>query len=126
VAPNSGVRKEISGLLSRARWGAPLFSLVVAASFLYLPPHWPSLFAGIGLGVGAFLLAILSWKHYHPWFSWAIWVIPTAAGFAAIMGHYGASGEASVLHLFFQAAWAGLAVFLLLAFLLRRKLMQWI
>ena len=126
MAVNSGVRNEVSGLLSRARWGAPLFSLVVVASFFYLPPHWPSLIAGIALGVGAFLLAILSWKHYHPWLSWAIWVVPTAAGFAAIIGHYGATGEASPLQLFLQAGWAGLAAFLLLAFLLRRKLMQWI
>ena len=101
-------------------------SLIVLASFLYLPPHWPSLIAGIMLGMAAFLLAVLSWKHYHPWLSWMIWVVPTAAGFAAMIGHYGASGETSVFHLLFQASWAAVAVFLLLAVVLRRKLMQWV
>ena len=126
MAANSHIRNEFAELSSRARWGGPLVSLVVVASFFYLPPHWPSLTLGVGLGVAAFLLAVVSWRYHHPWLSWALWIIPTAAGFAAIVGHYGASGEASFLHLFFQAGWAGLAAFLLLAVVLRRKLLQWI
>ena len=120
------LRRELATLSDRARQCAPLVGSLVLASCLFLPPHWPSLAAGIGLGAAAFALAVLSWQVYHPWLSWAIWILPTSAGFAAIVGHYATAGEASAFNVLFQATWAGIAVFLLLASKLRRRLLQWV
>ena len=120
------LRTELATLSERAGSCALPLAYLVLTSCLFVPPHWPSLATAIGLGVAAFALAVISWQVYHPWLSWTIWIVPTSAGFAAVVGYYAASGEATAFNVLFQATWAGIAVFLLLASRLRRKLMQWI
>lgn len=122
----SQLQTEVATLAERAGACAPPLAYLVLASCLFVSPHWPSLLAAIGLGVAAFALAVVSWQVYHFWWSWAIWIVPTSAGFAAIVGYYAASGEATAFNVLFQATWAGVAVFLLLTSRLRRQLKQWV
>ena len=120
------LRRDLAVLSERAGQCAPFLACLVLVSCVFMPPHWPSLVAAIGLGVAAFALAVVSWQVYHPWLSWAIWILPASAGFAAIVGYYAASGEATAFNVLFQATWAGIATFLLLAAKLRRQLLQWV
>jgi hypothetical protein len=120
------LRRDLAVLSDRAGQCAPFLASLVLVSCVFMPPHWPSLVAAIGLGVAAFALAVVSWHVYHPWLTWTIWILPASAGFAAIVGYYAASGEATAFNVLFQATWAGIATFLLLAAKLRRQLLQWV
>ena len=120
------LQAELATLAERAGSCALPLAAVVLVSCLFVPPHLPSLLAALGLALAAFALAAMSWQVYHPWLSWALWILPTSAGFASIVCYYAASGEATAFNVLFQATWAGIATFLWLVSQLRRQLLQWI
>ena len=118
------LRKELEELTGHAGFLAATALIVVVLSCVLLPVHWPSLAGGMLLGLIGFICAVVSWRWYHPWVSWVIWVVPISAGFGVLFGHYGLSGQASVGNLFGQTLWGGIAVFFGLLWLLRRTVLR--
>ena len=118
------LRKELEELIGHARYLTATALVVAVASCALLPVHWPSLLGGMVLGFIGFMCAVVSWRWYHPWLSWLIWVVPISAGFGLLLGRYGVSGQASVGNLLGQALWGGIVVFFALLWLLRKMVLR--
>ena len=73
-------------------------------------------------------LLILSWRHYHPWFSWLLWAIPGAALSAAVfeftIGPQVATGVVSVVSAIFVMVGCGGLGFFGVLLLLRGSVMR--
>jgi hypothetical protein len=125
MAAQTILRKELEELVGHARYFTAMAVVVVAASCISVPVHWPSLLGGMLLGLVGFVCAVVSWRLYHPWLSWLIWVVPLSVGFGSLIGRYGVSGQASTGNLLGQALWGGIVVFFGLLWLLRRRVLRW-
>jgi hypothetical protein len=119
------LREELKELSAHAKYFAAAALAVVLISCVFRPIHWPSLAGGMLIGLVGFICAMVSWRWYHPWTSWLIWVVPSAAGFGVLIGWYGVSGETSMGNLFGPALWAGIVVFFGLLWLLQRRVLRW-
>ena len=119
------LREDLQELSGHAKYFAATALAVVAISFALRPVHWPSLAGGMLVGLIGFVCALVSWRWYHPWMSWLIWVVPTAAGFGVLIGWYGVSGDTSMGNLLGHALWSGIVVFFGLLWLLRGMVLRW-
>jgi small-conductance mechanosensitive channel len=132
MRPSPTFRREVDGLLQPCGRMAPLFlAFAVIATFFgdggsLLVGAVVMLLTGVLCGV----LLLLSWRLYHPMFSWLLWVLPGAAVFA-MAAMYAVlpraySGEISVLRaIYLLVGCSGLGFFGLL-FLLRGSVRRWL
>jgi hypothetical protein len=130
MTASSGLLSEIdivAKLATRTLW---LFLAYAVFGALWFG-HAGWLVAGLAFIVGAiaFSLMLLSWRHYHYWASWAIWVVPTTL-FTALLFKVlvlpsvaaGALSPRAVISALFGFGGLG---FMAPAFLLRRGLQRW-
>jgi hypothetical protein len=123
----SGEIDVVAKLATRTLWLFLAYAVFGAAWF----GHAGWLVAGLAFIVGAiaFGLMLLSWRHYHYWASWAIWLVPTTL-FAALLIKLlvlpsVAAGALSPLASISALFGFGGVGFMAPAFFLRRRLVQW-
>ena len=120
------LRRELEELTGRAKYVAAVASVLLLVSSFFLSVHWASFIGGVLVGLVAFVCAVVSWRWYHPWFSWLIWAVPAAAGFGVLVAWYGVNGQASIANLFGHSLWSSILVFFGLLWLLRQKVLRWV
>ena len=124
-------RREVVGFLQRCPWAAlacllmggfALFTTGAAIAFGAIV----MLLAGI---VGAGLL-LLSWRHYHPYWSWLIWAVPGPAilvlAFQLTVAPLVTTGDISVLSGIYAMGGFGGVGFFGALFALRRRVQRWL
>jgi hypothetical protein len=81
-------------------------------------------------GVLCGVLLLLSWRLYHPTFSWVLWVVPSATVFAMTAAYTVfpgiETGEISVLRAMYLFVGCGGQGFFGLLFLLRGPVKRWL
>jgi sorbitol-specific phosphotransferase system component IIBC len=124
-------RREVEGFLQRC---LPLALMCLAQTVAALYIGGSVLLVG---AVAMFLagalcgaLLIVSWQHYHPWFSWLLWAGPgaalTAGVFGFVVGPPLATGEVSVLGAVLVLFGCSGLGFFGLVFLLRGYVKRWL
>ena len=124
-------RAEIQRICATGPLGLVFSALLVLASAYFVP--WPYILSGALLVVpnGALMLAlvVLSWRYYHFWLSWLIWVVPGTAlvGVAAVQAIFpavrlGLVSPAAAMAIAWGFAGVG---FFLAVLVFRRHIRKW-
>jgi hypothetical protein len=122
--------REVDDLLQRC---LPLALTCVALTVAVLVREGSVLLAGavavLFAGAVCGALLILSWRYYHPWFSWLLWAVPgallTSVVFEFTLGPPLVSGAVSVVSAFFVLVGCGGLGFFGLLFILRGSVKRW-
>lgn len=124
-------RQEFENLLQRSIVGALLCGVFGVASLA--KEGGDTIMVGAGLlffaGIMCTGLLILSWRRYHPYWSWVVWAVPGAVLVVGVFEGFVApavlTGQVSVVGALGVVAWAGAGFFGAL-FVLRVHVRRWL